>query len=190
MSLVLKQPKTGNYLPSATLKQGLHPVVISNIEDLGMVALDAVTLAKNRAQAQKEGRDPNSVKTELPKARVFFSNAAGEFIAKDYTVSLHEKAGLKIDTDAIGRPLKYGDSVLSLIGTQAQLMAMAQTSKKGTRYVKIGTLIEPAPGQKVPTPRIPPTTEATKKGGATSSSPIYQGGATPGTPISNDDIPF
>jgi hypothetical protein len=189
MSLVLEQPKTGNYLPSATLKQGLHAVVISNIEDLGLVALDAVILAKNQEQARKEGRDPSTVKTAVPKARIFFSNSAGDFIAKDYTVSLYETAGLKKDLDAIGHPLKYGDSLLSLIGVNAQLMAVAQTSKKGTRYVKIGTLIEPAAGQNVPIPVVRPTTAATKKGGST-SSPIYTGAVTAATPINDNDIPF
>lgn len=147
MSLVLTAP-ANNFAPPATMKAGLHQVVISNIEDLGMVPLSAETLAKNRAQAQREGRDPNSVKTEQPKARFFFSNSAGDFITKDYTVSLSDNANLKKDFDPI-RPLKYGDSLLSLLGVQLQLMAVSAVSKKGKGYVKIGTITTPAPGQNV-----------------------------------------
>lgn len=158
MSLVLTAPQSGNYAPPATIKPGLHQTVISNIEDLGMVALSADILAKNKAQAVKEGRDPNSVKTEQPKARFFFSDAAGEFISKDYTVSLNDRSGLKKDLDAIGKVMKYGDTLLSLIGTQVQAFAINKTSAKGKVYVTIGTLAPPAPGQNVTIPSPAPST--------------------------------
>jgi len=186
MSLVLTAPQSQNFLPSATLKNGLHRVVISNVEDLGMVPLSADILAKNRAQASREGKDPNKVKTEQPKARIFFSNATGEFIAKDYTVSLHDKSGLKKDLDAMGKTLKYGDTLVDLIGTQAQLMAITKTSGKGTKYVVIGTLAEPEAGQKVPLPTTPPATASTKQG-STGSTPAPQLNSNP---ITDEDIPF
>jgi hypothetical protein len=189
MSLVLTAPQNQNFLPSATLKAGLHQVVISNVEDLGLVPLSSDILAKNRAQAIKEGKDPSKCKTEQPKARVFFSNAIGEFIARDYTVSLHDRAGLKKDLDAIGKTMKYGDTLASLVGTQAQLMAINKTSAKGTKYVTIGTLAEANPGQSVPLPAVPPASP--KQGQTSPSAPAssYAGvGAT--HPISDDDIPF
>lgn len=182
MSLVLTAPQNSNFLPTPTIPVGLHQVVISNVEDLGLVPVSAEILAKNRAQALKEGRDPNSVKTEQPKARVFFSDAAGRFIAKDYTVSLNDRAGLKIDMDAIGKRLNYGDSLLSLIGTQAQLMAVPATSKKGKQYIKIGTLTVPAPGQNVTAPTKPTSKPAAVAAAATPN--------THGVSVTADDIPF
>jgi hypothetical protein len=188
MSLVLTAPQNSNFLPSATLKAGLHQVVISNVEDLGLVAVPADILAKNRAQAIKEGKDPSKCKTEQPKARVFFSNAAGDFIARDYTVSLHDRSGLKKDLDAIGKTMKYGDTLVDLIGTQAQLMAINKTSAKGTKYVTIGTLAEAAEGQKVSLPPTPPASKAA--GASTSSNKTSFAPAPPSSPISDDDIPF
>lgn len=190
MSLVLTAPQNSNFLPSATIKVGLHQVVISNVEDLGMVPVGAEILAKNKAQAVKEGRDTNTVKTEQPKARVFFSNAIGEFIAKDYTVSLNDRAGLKLDMDAIGKTLKYGDSLLAIIGAQAQLMAVPGVSKKGNKFIKIGTLTVPAPGQNVPIPNPKPTTEAAKKSAAAVGGTSVATPNAHGVAVRDEDIPF
>lgn len=191
MSLVLTAPAGGNYAPKPTIKTGLFQVVISNVEDLGMVALSPEILAKNRAQAIKEGRDPNTVKTEQPKARVFYSTATGEFISKDYTVSLNDRAGLKLDMDAIGKKLQYGDSLASLIGTQAQLMAVPAVSKKGTQYTKIGTLTYPAPGQNVPLPAIKPATPAQGQQAAAAAvaTTVFPPNAH-GVAVRDEDIPF
>lgn len=183
MSLVLTAPSSSNFAPPATIKAGLHNVVISNVEDLGMVTLSAEILAKNKAQAVKEGRDPNSVKTEQPKARIFFSDAAANFIAKDYTISLHDNAGLKKDLDAIGVVLKYGDTLVSLIGKQAQLFAINKTSQKGKQYVAIGTLAPANPGQNVSIPAQVPVTP--KQG-----SPVPAPAPAKGVTIAGNEIPY
>lgn len=193
MSLVIAPPNDHNYLPKATLKKGLHKAVISNIEDLGMVPLSAEILAKNRAQATREGKDPDKCKTEQPRARFFFSNAAGEYIAKDYTISLHDRSGLKKDLDAIGKVLKYGDTLASLVGTQVQLMVIEKTSGKGTKYVTIGTLTEPEEGQKVPVPsKVPNSKDASDAAKAAVQKPAAPSGGpiTPSAPINDEDIPF
>jgi hypothetical protein len=153
-------PQSANFAPKATIGEGLHQVVIFRVEDLGMVPVGDNILAKNRAQAQKEGRDPNSVKTAQPKARVFFNNNKGQFISTDYTLSLHEKAALTRDLKRLGIAFTDSFDVETLVGAQAQLMAEEAISGRGTKYVKIATLAKPSPGQAVKSLPNKPVTDA------------------------------
>lgn len=177
-------PQSANYAPKATLPEGLHQVVIFRVEDLGMVPLGDRIVAANRAQAQKEGRDPNTVKTAQPKARVFFNNDKGQYITRDYTLSLHKKAALAIDLTRIGKTFGQSFDVESLVGTQAQVMTEEAISDRGNKYVKIATLAKPAAGQSVTPLANRPVGE-----GAT-AAPAVKPDALASTYIDDSDIPF
>jgi hypothetical protein len=184
MPITATVPQSANFAPKASITEGLHQVVVFKVEDLGLVPLSETIIAKNRSQRQKEGGDPNSVKTAALKARVFFNNARGQFISTDYTLSLHEKAALARDLKRIGKNFDQTFDLETLVGSQAQLMAEEAVSQRGTKYIKIATLAKPAQGQKVKPLTDVPTDGSTQK------APTGVVTSTTGLEVSDEDIPF
>lgn len=182
MPITATIPQSANYAPKSNMAEGLNPAVVFRVEDLGIVPYSESIIAKNRARRLKEGGDPNSVKTAVHKARVFFNNAKGEYISKDYNLSLHEKAALAIDLKRLGKKVEQSFDVETLLGTQAQLMVSEETSQRGNPYKVITAIAKPAPGQNVKARKNEPIDE--KKGAAPQSAPLADG-----TFITDDDLP-
>lgn len=184
MPITATMPTAANFAPKATITEGFHSAVVFRVEDLGLVPVGETILAKNRAQAIKEGRDPNNVKTAVHKGRVFFNNDAGQYISQDYSLSLHEKSALARDLKRLGKTFDQSFDLETLVGTQAQLVTEEVISGRGTKYVKIATLAKPKPGQAVKP--LPNRSVGDTSSAAASAKPD----PTAKTYITDDDLPF
>lgn len=175
MPIIATKPQGGDFTKMA---EGMNPAVIFKVEDLGLQPVSPNILQMNRAQAVKEGKDPNSVATSVHKVRINWNNEAGEQVSKSYKLSLHEKAKLYKDVRAIiaGEP---GDSfdIEGLTGVQNQLLIVHEKSQNGKVYANIAAITKPLASQKV-------TPLAFK-------ARVAANGNRPASPlITDEDIPF
>src|SRR5579871_4162265 len=132
MSLVA-EPKATNYKP---LPEGLVPVVISEVKDLGMVEIPA--------QYRQEGGP-----TERPQMQIEFRAADGSTAIKTYTISTHELARIVQDLKMAGITIPARFDFSTLKGTQLQVLSSHATSRAGKVYAKISAFSKPAVGQNV-----------------------------------------
>jgi hypothetical protein len=167
MAIVAKAVGEGKEFP--LMAEGImHPVVISEVKDLGMVPVSPEIIAKNRAQAQKEGKDPGKVKTEEHKVRLRYVNASGESIIEQFTVSLHERSRLLPRVKQIlGRDPGSSFDLETLVGTQVQILVQ-HVERNGKKYANIAAVTKAAPGQAV----VPPATSKPNGGPVTAANPI------------------
>jgi hypothetical protein len=184
MAITATVPQSANYAPKSNMAEGLNPAVIFHVEDLGLVPKSEFIVAKERAQRVKEGSDPNRVKTSVPKARVFFNNAAGEIIAKDYNLSLHEKADLSKDLKRMGKTFDQTFDVETLTSTQVQLMTEEAVSQKGNKYIKIATIAKPHKGQNVKALPVSAAKQDVTNGTSAKRAPQAN------LEVTDEDIPF
>lgn len=148
MAIIATKPQGGNFTKMA---EGMNPAVIFQVEDLGLQPVNPAIVAKNRAQRQKEGGDPNSVATTVHKVRINWNNEAGEQVSRSYKLSLHEKSNLYKDVKAI-LGAEPGDAfdLEGLVGVQNQLLINHETSRaNGKTYANIAAITKPAKGQNV-----------------------------------------
>lgn len=107
-----------------------------------------------------------SVTWELPNEQAVFSQEKGEqpfVIAKDYTLSLYEKANLRHDLESWrGRQFTdtelKGFDVAKLIGVPAMLSVVHKTTQKGKTYANVAGVSAMPKGMVCP-PQINPSVE-------------------------------
>lgn len=184
MPILATVSQGNNYAPKSNMAEGLNPAVVFHVQDLGLVPKSEAIIAKERAQRVKEGSDPDRVKTSVPKARVWFNNAAGEIITKDYTLSLHEKAALAKDLKRLGKTFDQSFDVESLLHDQVSLMTTEETSQRGNKYIAISSITKPGKGQNVK----PLPASAAKQNDKPASTKLASD--IKALEITDDDIPF
>jgi hypothetical protein len=171
MAIVAKAVGEGKEFP--LLAEGVQQVVIAEIKDLGMVPVNPLILAKNRADAQKKGEDPNKVKTEQHKVRFRYVDANGDSIIEQFTVSLHKNSRLLPRvTSILGRDPGASFDLETLVGKQIQIV-VTHTENGGKKYANVQAVLKPAPGQNVPIP-----------------TPKGTGPVTAANPITDADLPW
>jgi hypothetical protein len=173
MALVATATGTGKVFPIPA--EGLQQFVISEVKDLGMEAVPADILARNRADAVKKGQDPNKVKTEVHKARIRYVNADGDSVIEKFTVSMHERSKLRPRVaQIIGKDPGDKFDLETLVGRQVQAV-VSHVVKGDKTYANVAAIMKPAPGQAV----VPPATGKPNGGPVTATNPI-----------TDADIPF
>jgi hypothetical protein len=173
MALVASAVGTGKEFP--LMAEGVNQVVISEVKDLGMVPVDPIILAKNKQQAIKEGKDPNTVKTENHKVRLRYVDSKGDSVIESFTVSLHKNSRLLPRvTQIIGADPGSKFDLETLVGKQLQIV-VTHVERNGKKYANIAAVMKPAAGQAV----VPPATGKPNGGPVTATNPI-----------TDADIPF
>jgi hypothetical protein len=155
------------------MAEGVMQQVVLTIEDLGMQPIGPEFIAKARVEAQKRGQDPNKVKTEQRKARLRYTNAAGESVIESFSASIHPLSRLHPRLlQILGREPGKSFDLDTLNGMQLQIL-VSHVTKGDKKYANIAGITKPLPGQKVPLPEV--------KGVGT---------VTATNPITEQDIPF
>jgi hypothetical protein len=145
MAFMVNKPQSnGTKLDGPPPSAAIVKMTITGIKDLGMVPVDPKF-------PRQDG------KTSVHKAEVIFSSVAGEQAKKDYTVSLHEKAGLRaLIIAATGTVPAESFDIDQLIGTNVQVVGQKKVSQKGNPYYKITSVVPGDPSQpvaKAPAPK-------------------------------------
>jgi len=138
MGLTAKEPKGGNYEP---VSQGLHHAVCYGVYDLGTKynekfgksthkVLINWEIPEERMEIEKDGEKKN-----LPRA-----------ISKEYTLSLHKKAGLRKGLEnwrgkAFTDQELEGFDITKLLGANCQIQVIHET-KDGKTYANVATVIQ------------------------------------------------
>jgi hypothetical protein len=135
VSLVAKGKSGGNFKP---LAEGLIPVVISKVNDLGEVAIPP--------QFQR----PDGPKTRQ-QMQIEFSDGNGGSSLATYTVSTSDKATIVVQLKKAGISVpRESFDYSTLVGKQLQVLTEHATSKtSGKPYAKITSFAKPAAGQSV-----------------------------------------
>jgi hypothetical protein len=142
MAFMVNKPQSnGTKLDGPPPSSPIVKMTITGIKDLGMVPVDP-----------KFPRTDG--KTSVHKAEVIFSSVAGEQAKKDFTVSLHEKAGLRaLIIAATGTVPSESFDLDALVGANVQVVGQQKVSQKGNPYYKIASIVPGDPNQ--PTAKAP-----------------------------------
>ncbi len=124
------------------LPDGLHPVVISGLHDLGIVK-------------SKFG--------DKDKFLYRFTDAQGRESAKFYGKSVHPKSNLSKDVTTLKGDVPSKFDPASLIGTQCQALVETYKGSDGSTKSIVSKVLKPQPNQNVPLPGAAVQNEASRE---------------------------
>jgi hypothetical protein len=120
------------------LPEGSIACTIAEIQDKPDQDVPAQYVAANKAQAVKEGRDPNSVPTKVNKVVFIYKDADGNEAAEWFTKSLGAKASLRKRVESLlGTPPPSPFDLDSLLNTPVTVITERITNAKGYPAAKI-----------------------------------------------------